>query len=144
VRTRTCVIDASAAAKWVAHEPGRAEALALLEGYRTGRLRLVAPRLIVYEIGSVLWKKHQRGELSDSQAAKAYALFLAHCPAIVEPEGIAESALRLASAHRRTFYDSLYLALALGLGCELFTADEKLYNALRQAYPATIVLTGEH
>jgi predicted nucleic acid-binding protein len=140
VNARFLVVDASVAAQWVLHEPGREEALTLLEDYRMGRLRLAAPRLIVYEIGSVLWKKQQRGELSDSQSEKAYSLFLAHCPMIVEPEGIAESALRLATAHRRTFYDSLYLALALGLGCELITADRKLYNALHPAFPATLLL----
>jgi len=39
--------------------------------------------------------------------------------------------LRIAIETGRTFYDSLYVALAEALSCPLVTADEKLYDALR-------------
>ena len=37
-------------------------------------------------------------------------------------------------------YDSLYLALALREECQLVTADERLYNALREAFPQNVAL----
>jgi predicted nucleic acid-binding protein len=42
-----------------------------------------------------------------------------------------DNALDLALSVSRTVYDSLYLALALSLGCPLVTADERLVNALQ-------------
>ncbi len=34
-----------------------------------------------------------------------------------------------------TIYDALYLALARDHGCEFWTADERLYNAVRDRLP---------
>ncbi len=137
------VVDASVAAKWILQEPGRDQALAFLDGYRRGRFRLFAPQLLVSEIGNVLWKKVQRQELSAPKSEKAFSLLLTNCPVLLDPESVSASALGLATAHRRTYYDSLYLALALALGCELLTADKRLYNALERVFPATLVLTAQ-
>jgi predicted nucleic acid-binding protein len=40
-----------------------------------------------------------------------------------------------AQLDRPTAYDSHYLALAQILGCEFWTADERLYNASRPHFP---------
>ena len=42
-----------------------------------------------------------------------------------------EAALEIAVRTGRTVYDSLYVALAVQLDGRLVTADEKLYNALK-------------
>jgi predicted nucleic acid-binding protein len=51
-----------------------------------------------------------------------------------------EDAYRLAVAHKRTVYDSLYLALSLRAGCQFVTADEKLVNALGASFPQVVWL----
>jgi len=50
------------------------------------------------------------------------------------------TALRLATRHRRTFYDSLYLALALHYQCDLITADEKFVRSMQPAFPRVHLL----
>ncbi len=42
-----------------------------------------------------------------------------------------EAALEIAMRTGRTVYDSLDVALAVQLDCRVVTADEKLYNALK-------------
>ena len=42
-----------------------------------------------------------------------------------------EPAFDIALATGRTVYDSIYVALAVALGCKMVTADQKLFNALR-------------
>ena len=52
-----------------------------------------------------------------------------------------ESAFSIAVNHRRTFYDSLYLAASSHLGCKFVTADERLYNSTRASFPNIILLS---
>ena len=47
-------------------------------------------------------------------------------------------AFRLAIAHERTVYDALYLALSVREQCPYVTADEKLVNAIRTAFPNVV------
>jgi len=44
-------------------------------------------------------------------------------------------ALQIAVVCDRTFYDSLYVALAVATKTELVTADERLVNALGSRFP---------
>jgi predicted nucleic acid-binding protein len=44
-------------------------------------------------------------------------------------------ALRIAVTFERSFYDSLYVALAMSTKTELITADERLVNALGSRFP---------
>jgi predicted nucleic acid-binding protein len=53
----------------------------------------------------------------------------------VEP-AVSVRALAIADQLRqRASYDAQYLALAEHLGCELWTADERFWNAARPAFP---------
>ena len=63
-------------------------------------------------------------------------LYFSFRVATEEPEGLYERALRIAVKHGRpTVYDCQYVALADMKKCELWTADERLFNALRDAFP---------
>jgi predicted nucleic acid-binding protein len=68
----TFVIDASVALKWVVEEDGTAEALALRRV-----ARLIAPELIIPECANILWKKVQRGQISQHEAFLAARLLQA-------------------------------------------------------------------
>ena len=45
----------------------------------------------------------------------------------------------LAMNHERSAYDALYVALAVDEGCQLVTADRRLYNALAPHLPETML-----
>jgi len=52
-------------------------------------------------------------------------------------------AFAVALEHGRSFYDALYVALALQEGCRLVTADERLVNALRPSFGDTMLWLGD-
>ena len=129
------VVDASVAAKWVLPEPGSQQARRLLRRYQDEEIDLVAPHLLLAEVGSVLWKRVRRRELTAVDARICYRRLLDDCPILLDDPNTHTAALELALAHGRTVYDSLYVALALERRCGLITADERLYAALHAAYP---------
>ena len=130
------VVDASVAIKWVLPEEGRIPALRLLDQYRDGQATLIAPRLLLSETASVLWKRVRRGDLTRSQATQAYGFVIENAPKLVDSPRVWASALQLALAHGQTVYDCLYLSLALDQQCDFITADHRFYAALGVAFPS--------
>lgn len=124
---RRFVVDASVAIKWFVPEVHATAAGRLLrEGFE-----LLSPDLIRSEIGNVLLKKRRRGELSAEEAVGILRDFGRFPLRIRTSESLMEGAWRVAEHFGRSFYDSLYVALALQTECSLVTADLRLYNALR-------------
>ena len=121
------VVDASVVLKWYVPEIHAAEACL----YADPSHELLAPDLVVPEVGNALWKKMRRGEISRGQVETA-ARFLKVSSLIIAPSGsILEEAMDIASKYDRAVYDSLYLALAVARDCPLVTADRKLFNAMQ-------------
>ncbi len=120
------VIDSSVAVKWYLPENGSVRAALLL---RAGP-RLIAPDLLIAEIGNVLWKR--RRELPAREIEAITEALTSACPVALYPSTtLLGGALTVALAYDRSVYDSLYLALAVSEGCALITADERLSNALQ-------------
>lgn len=123
----TIVVDASVAVKWVMSESGSAAAAAL----RDEDDYLMAPALVIAEIGNALWKKAVRREIESRDARAALHLAVSHFTEIVELNDLRENALRLAIELRHPIYDCFYLALAERERCALITADERLAAAAK-------------
>ncbi len=103
---------------------------------------LLAPDLLVAEVGSVFLKKIRAGLMTIDafvEALDAIDRYLQLAPT----SRAFYPALALASDHNRSFYDSLYVALALHEGCRFVTADLKLYNGLKHALPETMLWIGD-
>jgi predicted nucleic acid-binding protein len=137
---REAVIDVSVAAKWILPEREHEAALRLLELYQEERIDLYAPHLLFTEVGNVLWKRVQRGELTAAASKRCFEQLLRDSPILVHSQVMSQSALELANAHGRTMYDCPYLALALEQQCDLVTADARFHQSVRVAFPCVRLL----
>jgi predicted nucleic acid-binding protein len=127
----TYVTDASVAIKWYVPEVHGHYAARLLSRLDAGSAVCHVPDLFHSEVGNILWKKVRRGELNEAEA-QGIVTALSVVPKTVHSAApLLPSALSLALETERTVYDSLYLTLAAALDCELVTADERLWNALK-------------
>jgi predicted nucleic acid-binding protein len=125
--TRQLVIDASVAIKWLIPEADSEFALAVLEqGFS-----LAAPDLLLSEIGNVLWRKSRTGVFPPEAALRLLNEFQTLSIQLMPSARIAPIALGIAQRCDRSYYDSLYLALAETLEAPLITADQKFWNALQ-------------
>ena len=125
------VVDASVVAKWFLPEAFKEKAEQVLREFLSDEIDLIAPDLIVSEVGNVMWKRSvQRKEISTNEAEQIYANFLALNLPLSHSPSIAVTALKLSIEQEHPVYDMLYIALAEQGSCEFVTADEKLYNKL--------------
>ena len=122
------VVDASVAVKWFVEEVHAEAARRLLADVYA----LYAPDLLWPECGNILWKKVQRGELTAREARLIREGLERQLLTISPSRLIFEPALEIALDTGRTVYDSCYLALAMLTESQLVTADQRLFNALRQ------------
>lgn len=122
------VIDASVAIKWYLPEEHSVHAvrLPLLD------IQLHCPDLMFAETGNILWKYVLRSECSHGKAVAILRELKALSLKVWNTPQIAEEALEIACRTKRTFYDSLYVALAVKNNCQMITADLKLYDALKK------------
>ncbi len=122
-----CVVDASVAVKWYVPEVHSDNAARLLNE----DCQLNGPDLLLPEFGNILWKKHVRNELDESDV-RAIIRAISIVPLqIHSSQALLEGAVEIAIHTKRTVYDSLYLALAIWLKCPFLTADDRLVNALQ-------------
>ncbi len=125
------VLDASAALKWVLRdEEATPQADALLADFLAGRLSLSVPSLFDYEIANALAMAVAKGRLGEAKARTALSDFRLYLIERVGFPPLQDNAFQLALRHRRSVYDSAYVALAQSLGVWLFTGDKRLFNAL--------------
>ena len=121
------VVDASVVIKWFLSEV-HAEAARRLQA---DDYDLLAPDLLWPECGNILWKKVRREEITTAEARLIWGGLEQQSIAIFPSSLIIEPALEVAFETNRTVYDSCYLALAMLTGGQLVTADQRLFNALK-------------
>lgn len=129
------VVDTSVAVKWFFDEPYSARALQLLETFREGISRPLAPDLIYPEFANAVWKRVALDRLSPEDGAAIITTFLGLPLEITPSLPLLLPAYRLALEHRRSLYDALFLALSLQAGADLVTADEPLYQVVHAHLP---------
>jgi predicted nucleic acid-binding protein len=119
------VVDASVAIKWFVPEVDSAVARRLL-GHSD---RYVAPDLLFPEMANAIWKKIQRGDLSEEDGRRI-AVDIERADVETFPSrDLAAKAVDLALATGRTTYDAMYVALAIRHTTRVITADRRLFNA---------------
>ncbi len=128
---RKLVLDASVAIKWLNPFEALADrANTVRDDYEQGRISLLVPAFWDYEVANGINKAVARGNLSEQEGREAIALMLAIRAQRIPLDSPQES-YDLARKYQRSVYDSWYLSLAEEMGCELWTADRRLYNAVK-------------
>jgi predicted nucleic acid-binding protein len=123
----TLVVDASVAVKWFVEEIGSAPARALLDR----GIPLIAPELILAEVGNALWKHGQAGRVSWRQAERAAIRVGDVFDTLVPLRSLAAQAFALARSFTHPVYDCFYLALAEMEKARLVTYDQRLLACVK-------------
>lgn len=123
------VIDASVAVKWFYQEIESDIADGLLRTLEQEHIQVYAPSLLGYEVGNALGKgKRMIGSAVD-KALKT--LFSSSIEFVELDERLSEIAVRFMVRYNLTFYDSVYAALAYGLGVPLISANPKDHSKIK-------------
>ena len=133
---RPVVIDACFALKLVLPEEHSGQVREAWGHWVEDGVDVSAPYLLAYEVASVLCRKVFRKELAPEEGEAALLAIQAQGIILLHPEGLEQVAWQLAQRFNRpAVYDSSYLALAQLLDSVLWTADERLKNALQGELP---------
>ena len=134
--TTYLTIDAGIAFKLITPHPRQQVYIDLIAEWRQAGYQLCAPTLWVYEVTSVFTKMARFGQLSTKASHEGVRLANQLGVQLVAPD----DAQRIKAMYwterlqRAAAYDSFYLAVAETLGCELWTTDKKLVNAVGQSW----------
>lgn len=128
-RLPAIVPDTSVIIKWFRQEEVlAAKALQLRADYQAGRVDLLAPELLAYEMANVLVLKP---DLSYDEVEQAIRdLYDTEFGWQAPTPSLLERACQLARQHRTTAYDAIFLALAESAGALFLTADAELTRRL--------------
>jgi predicted nucleic acid-binding protein len=133
------VVDASIVSKWHLRDEQHVDrADAILFAFQAGRIDLIAPDHLRYEVPSAIRKGVRTGRLMSHQARTAISDFLNWGLPTVGGDGLIPAAYDQPVRFGCSFYDGLYLALSDAIGCPLLHADDHLRNALGGGFPSAI------
>ena len=133
--SETVCVDASMIVALLMPERYTAQATSLWEAWVNQDLRIVSPSLLGFEVTSALYRKAFRGIISKEDGQAALQEFVAlEIEMLTLPE-LHFSATDLAHQFNRpNTYDAHYLALSNHLASALWTADERLYNTVKDKF----------
>lgn len=120
------VIDASVAFKFLVYELGSEQARDLIRGDEP----MVAPDLVLTEVGNALWKRVKQSELLEIHAERSLAALPDFFARLDLTGDLVIDAFRLSFRLRHPIYDCVYLALAMRDEALLITADKKFVRAV--------------
>lgn len=126
------VVDASVVVDWIA--PGSdpdGPALRLLADFARTDVQLLAPRLLLEEVGNALLTGVRRGRWSGAEADAGWLLLRRMPVKVVDTPADLVRAWELSRRYdEHPLYDMLYVAVAERLGQQLITADGGLRRRL--------------
>ena len=130
------VVDASIVVKLLVDEPNTQQAEDLAQSWRLGGVRVVAPYFMPVEVTNALYRKATRQLISMEEAARLAANLWELGVQFRQSQQLHVRAIGLAAELRQNaVYDAHYLALAEALDCELWTADQRFFQAAADDFP---------
>ena len=135
-------VDASVIAKWLLAESDTDRALGLYADATRRGDRLLAPSYFAAEASSAIYKQLQQGNLQLDEALPLVERVELLPIVTLSPPGLPLRAFEIATQFNlKWIYDAFYVALAEIVGCDLWTADEKLHESVSGAFPNVRLLT---
>jgi predicted nucleic acid-binding protein len=134
----TIIIDANIALKWVLNEPDSNLAEALLIEWSHKGIVMYAPALLTYEVTNILYQNVRKGTITLEKAKDAIKNVLRTGLKLELTQDMILNIQALELAQRfnlPAIYDAHYLALAKREECELWTADKRLWRAVKDQLP---------
>jgi predicted nucleic acid-binding protein len=130
-------IDASLAVTWVIHERFTRSALSIRRNWANSTVQLIAPPIFRPEVTSAIRKAVHRRLVSPQDGRRALQRALSWEVFVTQDsDDLQREAYDIATAFDRpSAYDAQYLAVAQAAGCEFWTADKRLTNALQGRLP---------
>lgn len=124
------VVDASSAMKWqFQDEPGSHQAVEMATDFVRGRVQLIAPHHLPFEVSNVIWHRVLDGKLDSPIGRRLITNFLALRIPTFHPEGLTLVAYDLTARFGLSFYDGLYVALAQMQQIPFITGDERILRS---------------
>jgi predicted nucleic acid-binding protein len=129
-------VDANVVLKLYLNEELSEEADLFWNDHVTQGFSFAAPPLALYEITATLRKNVHQGIIDPDEGREAHREILSLPLDYPSPQDLHARAYELATRlDLPTTYDANYLVVAQTLGCEFWTADRKLVNAVGAALP---------
>jgi predicted nucleic acid-binding protein len=126
----SAVIDTSALVRlFVPDGPVPEGLVECIEAGTRGDVRLLAPELILTELGQLLRKKEEKSYLNKSESAEIVENVLLLPIKYVSHVSLIQPAIVLSRKNRLSVYDCLFLTLANSARAKLFSADERLLKS---------------
>lgn len=116
------IVDASVAVRWYLPESGSDPAERILAGAAS----LLAPELVLAEIGNAVWKRVRKSEVSIETALAIVDRAKTAFTKLTSMSELAAPAMGLSARYDHPIYDCFYLALAERESAPLVTADKRL------------------
>lgn len=122
------VLDSSVIAKWYLEEKDKEEALRLKTSHVEGNQSIVAPALILFELGNVFLSNGLSQQDFNSSIEKLLKFEID----FIQPDTqLLQSIFAVSQKYSLTYYDATYVAIAQSLKCDFVTADKKLVKAAK-------------
>ncbi|MBE0689155.1 MAG: type II toxin-antitoxin system VapC family toxin [Anaerolineae bacterium] len=132
----TVVVDANVLIAFgLSDEPLHSQANQILSAWRSAGMPLAAPRLFRSEITAVVRKVVYQKRITHEQGRVMLAQLLIYPLEFHEDVALLKAAYELADRFNRPrAYDAQYFALAERLSCDFWTADERMFNAVKDHF----------
>lgn len=128
------VVDTSLVLKWILNESDSNKALTLLAKWQSEKAAMIAPALLAYEVTNSLYQQVRSGKFT-LDAAKQGLTDVILIGLTFDFSSYLALSTRAMELTRRfgllATYDMHYLALAERENCELWTADTRMWRAVK-------------
>lgn len=113
------------------------QAKQFIQQLQTDRITFHAPTLLRYEVIAVARKAVYQGRVTVEEGFRSRNQLLSYPITLHFDDDLLKRGYELAAEYNRpTAYDSQYLAVAERLSCDFWTADERMFNAVKDRFPS--------